>query len=70
MTQCKHILRHMQDFGSITQAEAITEYGCYRLAARIADLKAAGYDISSRIETGKNRYGERISFARYTLERM
>lgn len=70
MTQCEHILRHMQDFGSITQAEAITEYGCYRLAARIADLKAAGYDISSRIETGKNRYGERISFARYTLERM
>lgn len=69
MTQCEHILRHMQDFGSITQAEAIAEYGCYRLAARIADLKAAGYNISSRIETGKNRYGERISFARYTLER-
>lgn len=68
MTQCEHILRHMQDFGSITQAEAIAEYGCYRLAARIADLKAAGYNISSRIETGKNRYGERISFARYTLE--
>lgn len=68
MTQCEHILRHMQDFGSITQAEAIAEYGCYRLAARIADLKAAGHNISSRIETGKNRYGERISFARYTLE--
>lgn len=68
MTQCEHILRHMQDFGSITQAEAIAEYGCYRLAARVADLKAAGYNISSRIETGKNRYGERVSFARYTLE--
>ena len=27
------ILRHLQDYGSITQAEAVTEYGCYRLGA-------------------------------------
>lgn len=35
MTQCERILRHLQDYGSITQAEAVTEYGCYRLGARI-----------------------------------
>lgn len=40
MTQCERILRHLQDYGSITQAEAVTEYGCYRLGARIWDLKA------------------------------
>ena len=51
----------------ITQAEAVTEYGCYRLGARIWDLKAQGVPIKSETITGKNRYGERTSFARYSL---
>lgn len=69
MTQCERILRHLQDYGSITQAEAVTEYGCYRLGARIWDLKAQGVPIKSETVTGKNRYGERMCFARYSLER-
>ena len=68
MTQCDRILRHLQDCGSITQAEAVTEYGCYRLGARIWDLKAQGVPIKSETVTGRNRYGERTSFARYSLE--
>lgn len=68
MTQCERILRHMQDYGSITQAEAVTEYGCYRLGARIWDLRAQGVPIKSETVTGKNRYGERTCFARYSLE--
>lgn len=68
MTQCERILRHLQDYGSITQAEAVTEYGCYRLGARIWDLKAQGVPIKSETVTGKNRYGERTCFARYSLE--
>ena len=68
MTQCERILRHLQDYGSITQAEAVTEYGCYRLGARIWDLKAQGVPIRSETVTGKNRYGERTCFARYSLE--
>lgn len=67
MTQCERILRHLQDYGSITQAEAVTEYGCYRLGARIFDLKARGVAIKSETVTGKNRYGERTCFAKYTL---
>lgn len=69
MTQCERILRHLQDYGSITQAEAVTEYGCYRLGARIFDLKARGVPIRSETVTGKNRYGERTSFSRYSLLR-
>lgn len=67
MTQCERILRHMQDYGGITQAEAFTEYGISRLGARIYDLKAAGIPIKSETVTGKNRYGEPISFSRYSL---
>lgn len=40
MTQCERILRHLEDYGSITSAEAITEYSIYRLASRISDLKS------------------------------
>ena len=61
-------MTQLQDYGSITQAEAVTEYGCYRLGARIWDLKAQGVPIKSETVTGRNRYGERTSFARYSLE--
>lgn len=67
MTQCERILRHLQDYGSITQAEAVTEYGCYRLGARIFDLKAQGVPIRSERVTGKNRYDEPVSFSRYSI---
>lgn len=68
MTQCEKILRHMQDYGSITQAEAVTEYGIYRLGARIWDLKAQGVPIRSETVSGKNRYGEHTSFSRYSID--
>lgn len=68
MTQNERILRHLQDFGSITQREAYNEYGCQRLGARIWELKRAGYQIDRRMESSKNRYGERVSYARYTLK--
>lgn len=67
MTQCERILRHLQDYGSITQAEAVTEYGCYRLGARIWDLKAQGIPIRSERVTGKNRYDEPVSFSKYSI---
>ena len=67
MTQCERILRHLQDYGSITQAEAVTEYGCSRLGARIWDLKAQGVPIRSERVTGKNRYDEPVSFSKYSI---
>lgn len=67
MTQCERVLRHMRDYGSITSAEAITEYGIYRLASRISDLKKQGVPIEKEMVRGKNRYGEPTSFARYSL---
>lgn len=67
MTQCERIMRHLQDYGSITQAEAVSEYGCYRLGARIWDLKAQGVPIRSERVTGKNRYDEPVSFSRYSI---
>lgn len=68
MTQCERILRHLQDGGTLTQAEAFVEYGVGRLSSRICELRAAGYPIKSEFVGGKNRYGESVSFVRYSLE--
>lgn len=66
-TQCDIILRHLRDFGSITAQEAIQEYGCMRLAARISDLRESGVAIVSETVAGKNRYGETTHYAIYRL---
>lgn len=68
MTQCEQVLKYMQDFGCITQMDAFVDLGVHRLAARIADLRSAGYVISRRMVTAKNRYGKPVSFAEYRLE--
>lgn len=67
MTQCERIIRHLEDYGSITSATAMEEYGIMRLASRISDLKKQGVSIKTEIVSGKNRYGERTSYARYSL---
>lgn len=67
MTQNEMILKYLQDYGSITPLDAIREFGCLRLSARIADLRARGYEIETEIQTSKNRYGHSVGFARYRL---
>lgn len=67
MTQTEQVLRHLQDYGSITPVEAMAEYGIMRLGARIWDLKRQGHVISTERETGMNRYGEKTAYARYRM---
>ena len=67
MTQKQMILAHMKETGSITPGTALEEYGCFRLAARIADLKDDGVEIRTEIEKRKNRYGKTVRYARYRL---
>ena len=66
-TQCDKVLEYIRQFGSITQLEALSDIGCMRLASRISDLRQQGYAIGRRMKTGKNRYGESVSFAEYYL---
>ena len=64
MTQAETVIRHIKSLGSISPQEAFRDYQITRLAARILDLKKAGY----RIETEMREHpltGTR--YARYTL---
>lgn len=67
-TQNERILQYMNEFGSITQLEALRDIGCMRLASRISDLKRLGYPIISEVEVVKNRYGEKSHIKRYRME--
>lgn len=52
----------------ITPQDAVNRFGCYRLSARIHDLREMGYEIESKSETKKNRYGNNCTYARYILK--
>lgn len=69
MTQNQKILRYMKQYGSITPLDALQEFGCMRLAARISDLRRMGVRIKARTTASVNQYGEVVHFARYTLEK-
>lgn len=67
MTQKEKILRHLKDYGSITPMDAFVEYGIMRLGARVWDLRHDGYNIETKNERSRNRYGEKVNYARYIL---
>lgn len=69
MTQCEKILQYMERNGSITQAEAVERFHCYRLGARIFDLKSKGFPIKTETVTGKRGDGTAYSFAKYSLQK-
>jgi hypothetical protein len=66
-TQCERILQYIEENGSITQLDALKEFGCMRLASRMSDIKKMGYPVKTEMERAKNRYGEPIHYARYTI---
>ena len=62
-SQAEMILEYLQKYGEITAIEALTAIGCFRLAARISDLRADGYNIT----TDMTKDGKK-SYAIYRLE--
>lgn len=68
-THARLILEHLIKFGSITPMEALSEYGCMRLGARIWDLRDDGIEIETEMVKAKNRFGKDIRFAKYSLKK-
>ena len=50
-SQTDRILDYMLSGKSITPLEALDMFGCFRLGARIADIKAKGYIVYSEFVT-------------------
>lgn len=67
-TQTAAVLNYLIEHGSITSIQAFEMFGATRLSAIIFRLrKAYGYTINTRMETGKNRYGEPTQYGVYEL---
>ena len=62
MSQNNQILQYLKEGNSITPIEALSKFGCFRLSARIHDLKES-HDIKTKtITKGKK------TFASYSLK--
>ena len=57
-TQANAILNHLMDGKDLTALDALQQYGCFRLAARVHELRKAGHDIEEEIVT---RNGKRYA---------
>jgi hypothetical protein len=57
----------MREHGSITPMEALGVFHCFRLGARIWDLKQRGFKIARVLESAENQFGQEVRFARYFL---
>ena len=63
LSQSQQILRHLQEGKSITPIDALNLFGCFRLSARIADLRHDGWQIKTDTITREGK-----QFASYSLE--
>jgi hypothetical protein len=53
-SQRARVLEYLKKRGDITQLQALVEFGCFRLAARIEELRRAGHSIKSVKRTAEN----------------
>ena len=64
MSHESQVLAHMKAHGSITGLQALKYYDCFRLAARVYDLRSKGHQIE--VQKWKTRTGKWV--ARYWLK--
>lgn len=59
INQTQAIKAHLESGRSITPIDALRQYGCMRLGARIFDLRREGMAVNMRlVKHGKKRYAE------------
>ncbi len=64
MNHQSQVLNHLKQGKTLSQAEAINHFDCYRLSAVIQRLRNAGHDIVTHQEPNLNNKG---THARYEL---
>lgn len=63
-SQADAILAHLEKGEGITPMDALNLCGCFRLSARIADLRKRGYDIvSTKVKVDGGKYVARYHLA-------
>lgn len=63
MSQNKQILNYLLKGKKLTPIDALEKFGCFRLSARILDLRKEGYEIITENITKQGK-----TFAQYSME--
>lgn len=61
------IIDYMGKHEGITSQDAFMEFGITRLSARIKELRELGFNISTIMVDGTNRFGEPVRYGLYKL---
>jgi len=67
MKQQDRILNYLQAGNKLTRLNAWDALGILEAPARISELRAKGYPIKTRMFPVKNRYGEMVKVAEWSL---
>lgn len=67
-SQNAKILAYLESGRSITPIEALNMFDCFRLSARIKDLRNEGHLIKTIRCEKLNKEGHTVSYAKYRLE--
>lgn len=67
-TQKGKILGYCAEYGSITIREAFEKLHINSPSKRISELKRAGYNVQSMVETRTNSNGDEVRFKRYFIK--
>ncbi len=67
MSQNTQIIQYLEQGNSLDPLTALRKFSCFRLAARIKDLRDSGYSILTTKKVIHNKMGEEIIVADYRL---
>lgn len=65
--QAARLLSFLEVHQVVEPLDALSRLSIYRLSARIHELREAGVNIRTERVNRLNRFGEKVSFARYEL---
>tara|TARA_R110000764_G_scaffold157144_1_gene244977 strand:- start:71 stop:304 length:234 start_codon:yes stop_codon:yes gene_type:complete len=68
MTQKEDILTALLAGEKLTPLDALEEFDCLSLAARVYDLRDEGYDVRAETIGHTTKGGKRKSYARYYMD--
>ena len=67
MSQRQRILTYLREGRTLTRLNSWDELGIIEAPARISELRAEGHDIRTKMVPVRNRYGEAVQVAPWTL---
>ena len=61
-------MQYIDIFGSISPMEAFMDLGITKLATRVSEMIKTGVKIKKTVEHSQNRFGQKVSYMRYSRE--